>query len=90
MSGRAYDFIKGLLVGGVIGAVIGILYAPKSGKETREEICRKTEELIAKAKEEYELALEKSKKAYEAAVKRLQRMEFSAKEKVGEMEEESR
>ncbi len=87
MSGRAYDFIKGLLVGGLIGAVIGILYAPKSGKETRKEIGRKTEELIAKAEEEYELALEKSKKVYAAAVKRLQQMESSAKEKVGEMEE---
>jgi len=87
MAGRSYNFIKGLLVGGLIGAVLGILYAPKSGKETREEIGRKTEELIAKAKEEYELALEKSKKAYEAAVKCLQQTESSAKEKVGEMEE---
>jgi gas vesicle protein len=87
MSDRAFEFIKGLLFGGLVGAVIGILYAPKSGKETREEIGRKTEELIAKAKEEYELALEKSKKAYEATVKHLQQMESSAKEKVGEMEE---
>ena len=87
MSCRTYDFIKGILVGGLIGAVIGILYAPKSGRETREDIDRKTEELIAKAKEEYELALEKSKKAYEAAVKHLQQMESSAKGKVGELAE---
>ena len=86
MSNRVDDFIKGLLVGGLIGAAIGILYAPKSGKETREDLSRKAEELIEKAKEEYELALEKSKKAYETAVQRLKLMESAAKEKVGEME----
>jgi gas vesicle protein len=86
MADRSYNFIKGFLFGGLIGAVMGILYAPKSGKDTRDEIGRKKDELLAKAKEEYELALEKSKKAYDAAVKRLQQMETSAKEKVGEME----
>jgi gas vesicle protein len=87
MSNRTDDFIKGLLIGGLVGAVVGILYAPKSGKETREEIGRKADELMEKAKEEYEIALEKSKKAYESAVKRLKEMESSAKEKVEEMEE---
>ena len=59
MSDRLADFVKGLLVGGAIGAVLGILYAPKSGKETREDICRKTDDLLAKAKDEYELAAKK-------------------------------
>jgi gas vesicle protein len=86
MSDRSVDFVKGLFIGGLIGAVLGILYAPKSGKETREDIARKTEDLMARAREEYELALEKSKKAYEAAVKRLKEAEISAKEKVEEVE----
>ena len=86
MSDRAGDFLKGLLIGGIIGAVVGILYAPKSGKETREEIGRKAEELMAKAKEEYEQALEKSRKTYETAVSRLKKLEESAREKVGELE----
>ncbi|HVO66219.1 MAG TPA: YtxH domain-containing protein [Syntrophales bacterium] len=71
MSERIEDFIKGLLIGGLIGASIGILFAPKSGKEMREEICSKSEELMAKAKEEYQQVLDKSKKVYEAAVSRL-------------------
>ena len=87
MSDRTCNYFRGLLVGGLIGAVIGILYAPKSGKETREEIGRKTEEIMAKAKEEYELALERSKKAYDVTVKCLQQMELSAKEKFSDMEE---
>jgi len=86
MSDRGVDFVKGLVIGGLIGAVLGVLYAPKSGKETREDIARKTEDLMARAREEYDLALEKSKRAYDAAVKRLKDAENSAKEKVEEVE----
>jgi gas vesicle protein len=86
MSESNGDLLKGLIVGGLIGAALGILYAPKSGKETREDIAHKTEELLNKAKEEYEKAVEKSKLAYESATKRLQELELSAKEKVGEVE----
>ena len=86
MSNQIEGFIKGIILGGVIGAVIGILYAPKSGRETREDVNGKAEELLTKAKKEYEAALKKSSKAYESAVKQLQHLESSTKEKVGEME----
>jgi gas vesicle protein len=86
MSERNGDLLKGLLIGGLIGAGLGILYAPKSGKETREDIARKTEELLGKAKEEYEKAIEKSKRAYELAVQRLEELQLSAKEKVEDVE----
>ena len=59
MSEKIVDFVKGFLIGGVIGAALGILYAPKSGEETREDISKKTDELLAKAKEEYEQAAKK-------------------------------
>jgi gas vesicle protein len=83
------DFVAGLFVGGLIGAVIGILYAPKSGKETREEIGRKVDDMMAKAKEEYEQALEKSRQAYEAAVQRLKAFEEAALEKAGDAGEKA-
>ena len=86
MSERNGDLLKGLLIGGLIGVVAGILYAPKSGKETREDIARTTEDLLSRAKDEYEKAVEKSKAAYEAAVKSLKNFELSAKEKVHEVE----
>ena len=86
MSERTGDLLKGLIIGGLIGAALGILYAPKSGKETREDIARKTEDLLDKAKEEYEKAIAKSKLAYESAIKRLHDLELSAKGKVEEME----
>lgn len=37
---KTFSFIKGLLLGATIGAVAGILLAPKSGKETREDIAK--------------------------------------------------
>jgi gas vesicle protein len=86
MSERNGDLLKGLLIGGLIGVIAGILYAPKSGKETREDIARTTEDLLSRAKDEYEKAVEKSKAAYEAAVKRLKDLELSTKEKVNEIE----
>jgi gas vesicle protein len=55
----ANDFVKGLLVGGLISAVLAILYAPRSGKETREEITDSAEELLKRAKCQYEEAYRK-------------------------------
>ena len=82
------DFFKGFLVGGLIGAIMALLYAPKSGKETREDISKKTEEFAQRAKEEYEAALEKSKKTYRAAIDRLKNLENVAQKKVEEVEDQ--
>jgi len=79
MSENNSDLLKGLFIGGLIGVVLGILYAPKSGKETREDI-------LSKGKEEYEKAVARSKSAYEEAVKRLKGLEISAKEKIEEIQ----
>lgn len=73
MSENNRDLLLGLFIGGLIGAALGILFAPKSGRETRQDIVRK-------AKEEYEKAKEKSKSAYDAALKRIKGSEESAVE----------
>lgn len=41
----ASSFLTGLLTGAVIGGVIALLYAPKSGRETRDQIKEKLSDL---------------------------------------------
>ena len=43
--------IKALFTGLAIGAVLGVLFAPKSGKETRNELMDKGEKLMEMGKE---------------------------------------
>jgi len=57
-DGYLKDILMGGLIGGFLGAVIGVLYAPKSGKETREELVTTATQLFGKAKEEYEQLFE--------------------------------
>lgn len=53
------DFLKGLALGLLTGVVCGVLFAPKSGRETREDIRRSTVDLCDKAKEQYHQVVEK-------------------------------
>lgn len=39
MSQNQMDFLKGAVVGGLVGAVAGLLLAPKSGKKIRQDIA---------------------------------------------------
>lgn len=81
------DFLKGLLIGGLIGAAVGILYAPKSGKETREQIAKKSDEFLVKAREEYEKGLEKTKKAYESMLESMKEVQAQTRKKAEEVQE---
>lgn len=38
-------FISGLIIGAGIGAILGILFAPDKGSETRKKLARKGEDL---------------------------------------------
>ena len=77
--------VTGVVLGGLVGAALGILFAPQSGRKTRKEICEKTGELLTEAKSEYKSALKKSGKAYESAVKQLKHLKSSAKGKAGKV-----
>jgi len=85
MAENNNDLLKGLFIGGLIGIALGVLFAPKSGKETREDIARKTSDVLDKAKEEYEKAAEKAKLIYEASLNDLKEFNARTKEKAGEL-----
>jgi len=57
----------GLLIGGALGALIGIFFAPKSGKELRSDIKDKGSEVLKDAKKIYADASTKTKEIIEEA-----------------------
>ena len=47
----AAKFLAGFIVGGAVGAIAGILLAPKSGEETREMIADSAKSAVSRANE---------------------------------------
>jgi len=43
-SSSGFAFIAGLVVGGAIGAIAGLLFAPETGEETRKKVAVKSKE----------------------------------------------
>jgi gas vesicle protein len=48
---RAGMLALGVVIGGMAGAVTGVLFAPRAGKETREDLSNRSSELWEKVKE---------------------------------------
>jgi gas vesicle protein len=82
---RCCHWMQGLFIGALAGVVVGLLCAPKSGKETREELSMKANEFAAQIKDEYGAALEKSKMAYDSLLVRLKELEARAEKKATEL-----
>jgi gas vesicle protein len=61
------NFFMGLLIGGALGALAGIFFAPKSGKELRSDIKEKGSEVLKDAKEIYADANTKAKEIIKEA-----------------------
>lgn len=66
---RGGEIIGSFLVGALIGAALGILFAPKAGKETREQLGDWMDETKEKAKEKLEKLEEEIKKRKEQLLK---------------------
>jgi len=48
------SFLTGLLLGTIIGAVLGLLFAPQPGEKTREQLRGKVDELVSLGKSAWE------------------------------------
>ena len=57
------NFCVGLLIGGALGALAGIFFAPKSGKELRSDIKERGSDVLRDAKEIYADASTKAKRS---------------------------
>jgi len=60
-------FFMGVLIGGVLGVLAGIFFAPKSGKELRSDIKEKGGEVLKEGKEIYADASTKAQEIIEEA-----------------------
>lgn len=79
-----------LLVGGGIGAVLALLFAPKSGTELREDIAVATKKGIEKSKETAALVGEKAGDYYEVTREKAGELYSTAQEKAGDLSEKAR
>ena len=67
-------FASGLLLGAVIGSVVGILYAPDSGKRTRKRIQRKSDEILDDAVNYAKKSRDKAEEIVEEGKKRVEEL----------------
>ncbi|MHB8995519.1 MAG: YtxH domain-containing protein [Armatimonadota bacterium] len=74
-------FIEGIAVGAVAGAIAGLLLAPKSGQETREEISAELTEIKDKLVTRLEKLEDCTKEKYDEAVAAIV-AEYSAAKKI--------
>jgi gas vesicle protein len=66
-----FEFFKGFLFGGVVGAVVALLYAPKSGKETRDDIRKRSLEVRDDAEAKLDLAKQQAESYLDEAKQKL-------------------
>lgn len=97
---KGSSFLDGLFFGGVLGAALGILFAPQTGDDTREKIKTKLNELgensdqvVKELKENSEKVLVHTKKAIETGLDNfsyaLAEAKKAAQDKKDELEKEA-
>lgn len=79
-----------LLVGGGIGAILALLFAPKSGQELREDIADATRKGIEKSKETAAQLQEKAGEYYEVSREKASEFYQTATDKAEELTEKAK
>jgi gas vesicle protein len=74
-----------LLIGGGIGAIIALLFAPKSGQELRGDLADATRKGIDRSREAAQQLGDRAGEYYEATSKRASELYSTASDKVGEV-----
>jgi gas vesicle protein len=87
MAERSNDpgsFLKGLMIGGFFGAVAGLFFAPKSGRELRDALREKGSEAFDEAKQFYSETETKAKAILEDARRRAEELRREADRQLAE------
>ena len=79
-----------LIIGGGIGAVLALLFAPKSGVELREDIADATRKGLDKTKETAALVGERAGEYYEVSREKAGELYLTAQEKAADLAEKAR
>ncbi len=80
-SNLSKGLLIGFLTGGIVGAAIALLYAPKSGKELRKDIKNKTDELLEDTEKYFDVAKEKATAVFNEGKKKSEQLIADAKVK---------
>jgi gas vesicle protein len=88
-EGMMKGLVIGLLAGGAIGAILALLYAPKSGKELRADIREKADEFRDDADEYLSTVRSKAGDIVTEAKKRSDSLISDAKRKAGTLLEDA-
>ncbi|MCU0372354.1 MAG: YtxH domain-containing protein [Ignavibacteria bacterium] len=81
----AKGLMLGFLAGGIVGAVVALLYAPKSGKELRSDIKLKKDEILDDTTEYMKIAKSKAGDLINEGKKRSEQIIRDAKEKANNL-----
>jgi gas vesicle protein len=79
-----------LIIGGGIGAIIALLFAPKSGKELREDIADASRKGLEKGKEAAAQLQERAGEYYETGREKASELYQTAQGKAGELSEKAK
>jgi len=86
MCNKKGKFARGALLGALVGAVAGVLFAPKSGKETRDDIKKKGLEAKDVASDKFEgiseAVVDTAASVKEVAVEKLEDVEGAVEDAV--------
>ncbi len=79
---KTTGLVTSFLLGGAIGGAIALLYAPQSGKHLRNDISRKTNELIDEGKKKTNDSWNDAKEKVESSIESANDFLNSGKEKI--------
>ena len=87
MAKKSKTGFMAFLLGGMIGATIGLLYAPQSGEETRKILVDEGQEMVDKAKTSIQEAEDSAISTIQETQARLETLNEEAKERIEKLQD---